>query len=431
MNHTATLLADGSVLVVGGMDDSTDAMRTVERFDPASGAWTRAASLGRVRVDHSATRLPDGSVLVVGGRASNEGRDYWAQVERYDPAGNTWHAVAPLHTPRAGHSATLLPDGRVLVAGGINRDGILASAELYDPLKDTWTAAGALHEARFRHSATLLPDGRVLVAGNGTLTAPLTSVELYDPARNSWSSAAPLPQAQNEHAAVLLPDGRVLIAGGVRPGGTRSSGQPITDVAVYDPAADAWTRLPDLQTARSGLRLALLDDGQVLVTGGTGPEGQVLRAVERINVPVAPPPTVTPSVTPPTVTPPPPTLTPTPSATPPGELDVAAVALQVTGADQPNSPLRLVARVERALSPGTCDLGGQVTFSATRAGTPRELGSAPVGADCQAVLQVEALAPGSYVFSAHYSGDERVAAGVSPDVTVQVWGWLFLPGMWR
>src|SRR5919202_3477224 len=182
-----------------------------------------AAPMGIARAAHTATLLPTGQVVVVGGHdGSRRGANALGSAERYDPAADRWTAVRPMVAPRAYHTATLLPDGRILVVGGRggNAQGgaALNTVELYNPATDTWTGAAPLATPRSNHTATLLPDGRVLVVGgaetrSGLLT-PVPSAEIYDPAANSWTAVGPLGTARSGHTATLLSDGRVIVAGG-------------------------------------------------------------------------------------------------------------------------------------------------------------------------------------------------------------------------
>ncbi len=130
-------------------------------------------------------------------------------------APNTWSDTGSLGTARHKHTATLLPDGKVLVVGGVGSSGYLASAELYDPATGVWSATGSLTTARYNHTATLLPDGKVLVVGGYGSSGYLTSAELYDPATGTWSTTGSLATARDKHTATLLPDGKVLVVGGL------------------------------------------------------------------------------------------------------------------------------------------------------------------------------------------------------------------------
>ncbi|MCP4664262.1 MAG: kelch-like protein, partial [bacterium] len=240
-----TLLASGKALLVGGFERiewtgsistiAIDPLSGAELYDPAAGTWTATGSLADARSYHTATLLPSGKVLVAGGW--DELVHSLESAELYDPATGTWTDTGSLGNARAGHSATLLPSGKVLVAGGLDR----SSAELYDPATGTWTATGSLRDVREEHSATLLPSGKVLVAGgfefrwNGTLEAVLLlSLELYDPITGTWTPPEPLENVRAP-TATLLPSGKVLVAGGA----DRSN------AALYDPDghAEPWRPL--------------------------------------------------------------------------------------------------------------------------------------------------------------------------------------------
>lgn len=171
--HTATALADGTVLVVGGggevrLAEGPAYGATAESYDPGTGRWTSVASLTMARSGHTATLLPDGRVLVVGGSAGDDSTARSAEL--FDPSTGRWAMTSSMASARSGHTATALADGTVLVAGGVGlgSDPIpLASAERYDPTTQTWTAiADMIGHRGVHHTATLLPDGRVLVVGD-------------------------------------------------------------------------------------------------------------------------------------------------------------------------------------------------------------------------------------------------------------------------
>ena len=143
-------------------------------------------------------------------------------AELYDSASGTWAATGNMATPRGqSYPATLLPSGKVLVAGGNDFGGhnTFSSAELYDPAAGVWTATSSLAAARSGHTATLLPSGRVLVAGGGNNSSLLSSVELYDPASGTWTASDNIGTPRSGHTATLLPSGRVLVAGGANSSG--------------------------------------------------------------------------------------------------------------------------------------------------------------------------------------------------------------------
>src|SRR5437660_5632577 len=256
-NHTATLLPNGKVLVVGGRDAS-GSLPGAELYDPATGKWTAAGGINP-RENHTATLLPNGKVLIAAGYVFRADSPL-PSAELYDPATGTSTMTGPLNTARNNHTAILLPNGKVLVAGGQDNNGATNSAELYDPDSGTWTPTGPLNAARTGHTATLLPDGTVLIAGgfNGYGGDSFASAELYDAAAGAWTPTSPLNTARNSHTATLLPNGKVLIAGGVN--GAYPNAIYFSNAELYDPATGAWTPTGPLTTARSTHTATLLPD---------------------------------------------------------------------------------------------------------------------------------------------------------------------------
>jgi N-acetylneuraminic acid mutarotase len=278
-NTAPVLLPDGRVLFTGGSARNCSAadcmhiLAAAQVYDSAADTWTPVAPLATARLSHTATLLQDGTVLVVGGQARPGIGGEIGTAERYDPRANRWSPAGRLAVSRAYHTATLLRDGRVLVVGGEAGDRLTATAEVYDPRANAWSAAGSLSTARESHTATLLRDGRVLVAGGswavGSITgSELASAELYDPATNRWSPARPMRGSRGWHTATLLRDGQVLVTGG---GFCCST--PAVSTEIYDPAQDAWASAAPMTVPRSGHTAALLSDGRVLVAGGVGLDG--------------------------------------------------------------------------------------------------------------------------------------------------------------
>ena len=271
--HTATLLPNGKVLVAGGIAGFFD-VGSAELYDPASGTWTPTGSLNHARRSHTATLLPDGKVLVAGGFFDMPGTilggNAISSAELYDPASGTWTMTGSLATPRYQHTATLLPNGKVLVAGGSGNPygvGVPESTELYDSASGTWTETGSLANGRAYHTATLLGNGKVLVAGGfgsvGSTNSDLASAELYDPASETWSPTGSLATARINHTATLLQSGKVLVAGGSG-GGAFGSAR----AELYDPASGTWMTTGSLVSGRRDHTATLLSDGNVLVAGG-------------------------------------------------------------------------------------------------------------------------------------------------------------------
>ena len=234
----------------------------------SNSSWMATASMHSPRSGHTATRLQNGKILVAGG---DDGT-----AELYDPVSRTWESTGSMNVGRGGHTATLLPDGRVLVVGGDWQEEprYFNTAELYDPTTGSWSLTGNTNAFRAPASftATLLMDGTVLVAGGlgedalfDSAAVAIGDAELYDPATGTWVPSGRLHRARFAHTATLLNDGRVLIVGGSDDVEGDSS---LADAELYDPQSKSWTGTTPFIAPVQGHASVLLQDGNVLVTGG-------------------------------------------------------------------------------------------------------------------------------------------------------------------
>ncbi|PMS18845.1 hypothetical protein C0Z18_16090 [Trinickia dabaoshanensis] len=268
IGNTAALLQSGKVLSVGGQSFYGITGHSAT-YDPALNSWSAPATMLQTRYGNTTTLLPDGTVLVTGGMFGPPTQA--REEERYSPSSDSWSAVPAMASSRAAHTATLLANGKVLVAGGydpsVGTAGSTSSAEIYDPTANTWSPAANMAVARDRHTATLLSDGKVLVVGGANASGqPLSSAELYDPSTNTWSSAGNLTAARMQHAAVLLPNGKVLILGGsVNPSDPADVG--LATAEIYDPAINSWSAAGSMTMPRAQPGAVLLKNGTVLACG--------------------------------------------------------------------------------------------------------------------------------------------------------------------
>lgn len=229
-----------------------------------AGTVSRIRDMTTRRAAHTATLLPDGKVLITGGFA---GESTLAGAEIFDPTTKTFTGRGNMSVARSAHTATLLSSGKVLIAGGYN-GSYLASAELYDPAANSFTPVSTMTTARSGHVATVLPNGKVLLAGGvGVGWTFLASAEIYDPATNTFAATGGMLAARESHSATLLANGKVLIAGGHR--GRRPATTIYASTEIYDPATGTFTAAGDMTRIRHKHEAVSLADGRVLIVGGS------------------------------------------------------------------------------------------------------------------------------------------------------------------
>jgi len=268
MRTSSVARVGGSVLVVvlAGSCRSEDA-------EMAPGTLRSLGDMLVGRSQHTATLLPGGRVLIAGGGTPEQAR---GSVEIYDPVRGVSVRGPDLVRPRSGHTATLLIDGRVLVVGGL---GAVSSAELYEPASGTFRLTSAPVQARSDHAAVLLSNGKVLILGgdvSGVGATPTASAELFDPETERFEEIAPMVTARRPYGVIALPDGRLLIAGGT------TTGKVVTGAAeVYDPRLQRFESVSSLATPREKHASAPLPDGRILILGGNrDPNGDGLNSTE-------------------------------------------------------------------------------------------------------------------------------------------------------
>src|SRR3990172_10478654 len=254
---SSSIFSNNKILASGG--DEFPNYSSSEIYNYETGFWENTASMLEGRLIHKLVTLGNGEVIAIGGFLLRS-------CEIFNPESNSWRYTDSLETLKYyGDTATLLNDGRILVAGGYYFDRStlqhihFKKCEIFDPITETWSFADSLADGRSAHTATLLNDGRVLVTGGRGIGNYLNTSEIYDPATDEWSSAANLLHARIRHSAVLLSDGRVLVSGGVTPDSTFGTRY----CEIYNPVTNSWSEAGEMTVQRESHETLLLQDSTV------------------------------------------------------------------------------------------------------------------------------------------------------------------------
>ena len=282
--QTATLLPNGKVLVAGGYGSGgVGWLIDCQLFDPQKGEFVETGRLSTRRDAHTATLLPNGKVLVAGGEEVNDSgfSVLLASAELYDPSSGLFSLTGSMVTGRELHTATMMSNGKVLIAGGEDAKGYAVTrAETYDPAIGAFVPTGSMGMGRYGHTATALADGAVLIAGGEQIDEDgfdiaLSSAEIYNPATGRFHSTGSMRVARKHHTATLLRDGQVLIAGG-----EDNNGHALESAELYDPGSGTFHITGRMMYAHDSATATLLGDGSVLVAGGFGGASGVTAAAE-------------------------------------------------------------------------------------------------------------------------------------------------------
>jgi hypothetical protein len=308
--HTATRLNDGTVLITGGINAQSQlSLNSAEIYNPATGTFTAVSNMNSARSGHTATLLSSGKVLIAGGRQTWYGAPSAKQEEIFDPATASFTYTGNLITARMYHTAILIPNGKVLLAGGSNSTPGMNSAEIFDPTTGTFSSTANMNSIKQILSMVVLNNGKVFVVGaqagqsssevydyttgtfsptvgtvstgawfavglsngkvlvtggQGGSASSLNSSEIYDPATNSFTSKSSMNSSRVNYSGVLLTDGNVLIVGGI----DRISGKSANTAELFDYTTGTFSTIGNMNSSRSNSSIANLTNGNVLITEG-------------------------------------------------------------------------------------------------------------------------------------------------------------------
>jgi hypothetical protein len=268
--HTATLLPNGKVLIAGGIDVNSNSIASAELYDPSTGTFSPTGIMGQARGFHTATLLLNGTVLIAGGTYyydNGASAPELSSAELYDPLGGTFSPTGSMQTTRGMHTATLLSNGKVLIANGAQEGyNDPPSAELYDPATGNFTPTGSPILGRTQAQAELLPNGNVLIIGGGNFVQGiLDEAELFNPATGKFSATGSMATSRTGFVASLLPNGNVLVIGG-----ETCCYPPLGSAEVYDATTGTFSpTVGNVNVVGCGVTATGLSGGNVLIAGGS------------------------------------------------------------------------------------------------------------------------------------------------------------------
>jgi len=268
-NYVTAQLNDGRVLFAAGADDNGNAIKRAEVFDPSTNKFRPTGAMVVPRCGPTATVLPNGRVLIAGGATCSEEPAPIKTLEVFDPSSGTFHHAADLTFPRFDLNAMLLKNGKVLIAQGYNAARyLIAPAEIFDPVLAIVQPAGSMMTPRCFGSETQLPSGQVLIAGGVRCDEPereaIDAAEIYDPA-GQFGRVGAMSVARVCHSATVMKNGKVLIAGGAS---ALANGGALNSAEIYDPDKAIFSPTGSMTKARACPSAMARDDGTVVVKGG-------------------------------------------------------------------------------------------------------------------------------------------------------------------
>lgn len=274
-------LQNDNVLIIGGLDASGNVLTTCEIYDPASNTITATGSMDTAKARHKGALLNDGRVLVTGGTNVLDLNDFMgtiaatqATTEIYDPSTETWITGPTMTDKRVTHSMAVLPNGKVLISGGLAPNGFapttLKTCELFDPTSNTLSQTNDMNKDRAEHISVTMQDGKILCSGGGGISGmsinAISDAEQFDQSTETWTSIPNMNTSRGGHLGFVCSNGSILFPSG--DSGSMTSITPTPTCEVYNPSSNSWSSVSDLSTAVSGYAGYITSDQKVVIIGG-------------------------------------------------------------------------------------------------------------------------------------------------------------------